>query len=344
MRSGYLNTPTDQAQCPLCAATKGSVLWRVSSSQAAQHFVLRSSDPQRHAQLMSHIEALWHGETCSVIRCEQCAFVYAYPYVAGDREFYGLAYRRSGYPAWKWEHEQALRMIESDVKKRGLNAPSLLEVGAGNGVFIKGVSPRLIATRDVLCLEFSEYGCCELGKCGVEAMGQDLLALDEAAHKGRFDYACMFQVFEHMDRNHEVMAKLSAVTSHGALLFISVPDPQRTEFNETHGCLLDMPPNHIGRWDASSLELLGKRHGWQVIDLSTDSAGFFKRALIHAKYRYLRQTQTEGSLANAIESNERLPMRGALRGAGAAICGLTQPLDYFQMNFALTLLVTMRKL
>jgi hypothetical protein len=70
-----------------------TLLYRVNSDEAARHFVNPIADAQRHAQLSQHIASLWKLSSCDILRCRDCDFCYAYPYVAGDQKFYAQAFQ-----------------------------------------------------------------------------------------------------------------------------------------------------------------------------------------------------------------------------------------------------------
>ncbi len=55
LRRGTVPMNKTDVKCPACGAPDAMSLWRVDSAAAAQHFVLRESDPERHAQLAQRI-------------------------------------------------------------------------------------------------------------------------------------------------------------------------------------------------------------------------------------------------------------------------------------------------
>ena len=85
----YKLTPTATC-CPICLSEKGLILWSVDADKAAQHYVLRETGPERHNALKLHIESLWQKPTCAVVRCSNCQFCFADPYVAGMTPSIGL--------------------------------------------------------------------------------------------------------------------------------------------------------------------------------------------------------------------------------------------------------------
>ena len=312
-----------QTVCPVCSCHDGLVLYSVDSDQAAQHYVLREVEPDRHRTLRDHIESLWRQSTCDVVRCAECEFCFADPFIAGDARFYELAYQRTGYPQWKWEYGRTREALFS-LKQRGcLDHFRLLEIGAGNGAFIKQVAPALTTKENVFCTEFSDFGRNAMTQYGVRCIPQDVRELSLHDWAGNFDVICMFQVLEHLDRLDELFSHLSSLASTKAHLFIGVPNAKRIEFNELYGSLLDLPPNHVGRWNLKSFEKIAHRHGWSVADYDIQHEGFKSKARQFALYRYIRRRQAGNSLANRIERIHSKSLRRPLQAFAVAWYAVT---------------------
>jgi SAM-dependent methyltransferase len=309
-------SPID-GECPACGAGGARVLHEVTSAEAAQHFVLAEADPQRHGALERHIRSLWKGERCRVVACPGCGLCRAAPLVAGDAAFYTLAYQRSHYPADKWEYRETVRALEA------LPGPprTLLEIGAGDGAFLRQVVPARFRPEDVLATDFSDYGRRAIAALGVRCEAADLrdLPVDQ---DGRFDVLCLFQVLEHLDRLDAALARLGALARGRATLFVAVPNDRQIAFNEAHGALLDMPPNHVTRWTEAALRGLGARHGWRLAEHRVEPEPFPAMARRFLEYRYLRAAQRAGSVPNRIRRLPATPLRKAL---DAAWLGLTLP-------------------
>ena len=303
----YQFAPTE-CHCPVCHADRGQLLYTVDAEQATQHYVLAEADPARHAALERHIQQLWQQEYCDVVRCTECGFCFARPFVAGDSRFYDLAYQRTGYPARKWEYDRTLQTLTHLIGAGLLNAFALLEIGAGDGAFVKRVAPALTTKDRVLCTEYSEYGREAIQAYGIECRSEDVRALPLEHYRGRFDVVCMFQIMEHMDGVDEIFEQIAALTRDHAHLFIAVPNEKRIAFNERHGSLLDLPPNHLGRWNRRCFQILAQRHGWREIDYQIEPERATQKLRQYVIYRYLHMSQTRNSLANRIER-----LRGAAR-------------------------------
>lgn len=305
------------AQCPVCGITSAKSLWSVSFEQAAQHFVLREADPARFQELAKSIRNLWQQDECQVVRCDGCEFCYSHPYVAGDKDFYTLAYQREHYPAWKWEHEltfQALRQRSEPF--------TLLELGAGDGTFIKRVAPALTPKENVLCTEFSDYGLRVMDEYGVKAVAADIKSLGSDVLHAKYDVICMFQVLEHTDHLEGLFSCFNGMTNPGAELYVAVPNPKIIEFCELNGALLDMPPNHIGRWNEVCFRTLAQRWQWSVVEHQVERSSFLAKLIMFSQYRLLRQSQTPGTYGNWVLRIKQRHVRKALQALGVAWQGL----------------------
>lgn len=297
----YKMTHTD-ARCPVCYATKSKLLYSVSSEEAAQHFVLKEVDIGRHESLSSHIKTLWGQETCDVISCDNCGYCFALPFIAGDDTFYSLAYRRSKYPIWKWEYQLTYNALQAVFEDTSTKNIKLLEIGAGNGAFVKKVSPLYIEKKNVFCTEYSEYGRNAIIDYGITCASKVITQISDESFHHHFDVICMFQILEHMANLDILFRQLSWLTAKTAHLFIAVPNPNMITFNELNNALLDMPPNHVGRWNKKCFEIIASRHGWQLVRHELEEAeSYISKAKRFMKYQYLHKSQNKGSLANRAE-------------------------------------------
>lgn len=139
----YENTKVD-CNCPVCGNTTGLKLWETDSYDSAQHFLLKEADIKSYSDLVKHIEQLWNQNSNIIIRCQNCGLCYSSPFIGGDQKFYSLAYQRSNYPAWKWEYQITLEQLRR--KNEGFR---FLEIGAGNGTFIKSFIDKLTSKENL---------------------------------------------------------------------------------------------------------------------------------------------------------------------------------------------------
>ncbi len=286
-----------QASCPICCCKDAHLLYSVTSEQAAQHFVLAQTNAKRHLELKAHIENLWGQNSCDIVCCDNCGFCYAYPFIAGDQKFYELAYDKIRYPSWKWEYS----LTQDAIKELAGRNCKLLEIGAGNGSFIKKIDPSIINKESIFCTEYSENCIRDLKKYGIECTSENILKLTSANSNGPFDIVCMFQVLEHMDNTDALFANLTCLTRKHAAIFIAVPNPKAIEFNEKNGAVLDMPPNHIGRWNRQCFEIIANRHGWRVARHEIEHSQTYPSKVVAFTINFFNKRRQEpGTLANHI--------------------------------------------
>jgi 2-polyprenyl-3-methyl-5-hydroxy-6-metoxy-1,4-benzoquinol methylase len=293
-----------QAYCPICNSDVAYKLWDVTSKKAAQHFVLHESERDRHNSLVHVIEELWQGSKCDVLRCSNCDFVYSNPFIAGDGRFYDLAYHRTQYPKWKWEYQITYDALQ-DVS-RGF---TYLEIGAGNGAFASTVVPSLTDSTKAFCTEFSDYGRGTIQNLGIECESIDICNINRQEFCGHFDVVCLFQVLEHLDNLDTLFRHLRWLTTDVASVFIAVPNPDRIAYNELHGALLDMPPNHIGRFSKKTFETLCNRWGWKIVEHRIEQSSIFASIKELCLYRFLKNAQQHNSVENRISCIKNSSLR-----------------------------------
>jgi hypothetical protein len=223
--------------------------------------VLAQGDKDRHDKLVDLIGTLWNASSCDVVECAECDLNFAWPFVAGDGEFYNLAYPHAYYPKTKWEYTAIVAALEGMKNPMG----KVLEIGSGFGYFLEQICPRFFAREDAVATEYNDVAVSRLCERGCTVLNGDIRTPAFSEFARTFNFIFMFQVLEHMDNLDELTQRLTFVAADRADLFIAVPNPIRIEFNEHHDSLRDMPPNHISRWSTGAFAALGKK---AVLDLS----------------------------------------------------------------------------
>jgi 2-polyprenyl-3-methyl-5-hydroxy-6-metoxy-1,4-benzoquinol methylase len=241
------------SSCPICRETRGQVVASYQAAEVAQAFVPRRLDRERNARL----SALWHNGPCSLRRCDRCALTYADPFIAGDADFYEIASPDTSYPGQKWEFDRTYRAL----RERGLSQPKLLEIGAGNGSFLKPLIEDGCPAANLQAFEFSVSGRAAIDRMGITCMAADLRTVEL---NRSFDAVCMFQVLEHVDDYDGIFAALGRILRPGGHLFVATPNKAWIDSNESRQLLRDLPPNHLTRWSEASFAALARRFGWHL--------------------------------------------------------------------------------
>ena len=174
----------------------------------------------------------------------------------------------------------------------------MIEIGAGDGAFAKKIANEILPKENILCTEFSEYGRDQIEKSGIKCVPKDIRALSGPEFEKFADVICLFQVIEYMDRLDVLFEKLNWLLKPGGSVFIAVPNQNMIQFNELNGALLDMPPNHIGRWSKKCFDIIGKKHSFIVADYRVEYTPFPLMARQFINYRFLRNCPNSESFSS----------------------------------------------
>jgi 2-polyprenyl-3-methyl-5-hydroxy-6-metoxy-1,4-benzoquinol methylase len=252
--------------CPLCRHTEHQVLYRIDARITAEHMYHFTGSEEEILNLVRIIEKLWGTDEAGMLRCGNCQLIFADPFLAGSGEFYSEVYRKASYyPDWKWDYEITYQDLQQkDHPASGLKDAQLLEVGAGNGAFVKKLASNLFRKENIVCTEYSEFGAKQIRDLGIQCISGPLQSIRTRENKGRFDIICMFQVLEHMENLKAQFEMLDHLSKEGTILYIAVPADVYRAFYDRLGRYMDTPPNHISRWSLSSFHKLGEVFGWKL--------------------------------------------------------------------------------
>jgi 2-polyprenyl-3-methyl-5-hydroxy-6-metoxy-1,4-benzoquinol methylase len=273
----------------------------VDADEAAQHFIRREVNEEKYQRLREEIVRLWGKTKCDVVQCDECSFVFAYPYVAGKETFYGLFLDSPSYPRNRFEFGQTAESIKQGrCQSNGTDQEGgkLLEIGAGDGAFLKYIVPDVFDKQSVACTEFSESGVQAIRRLGVECLLKDIRELARTGSWKDFSVICLFQVLEHMDDLDTLWEAFGRLTRLGADLYLSVPNGKWIEFQETRLGLLDMPPNHVGRWNRTAFAEMGRRYGWELVEYAVEPINRMGLLTHCATGRFFHARHQRGSLTD----------------------------------------------
>lgn len=291
--------------CPACGGSRCPIIRMHSAKDAATHLVPLQRSTDRHAKLYAELRKLWDGDHVMIRACEECGFGFADPFRAGTPEIYNLITGcDEHYPRHRFEFRRTLPLLRGG---------RMLEVGAGDGAFLK----RVQATGRFEQLVATEYDDGSVRKLraieNVTVHQGDIQTLATETSPGSFDAICMFQVLEHMDRIQEVMAALDRLLTSGGDVFVSVPNPARTELQERETGFWDMPPNHIGRWTIRALSAAVKPVGLGVVDHEVDREPRIGALWLLAKYRLGARAYDPKTIAGRADGVSPRVLRGVVK-------------------------------
>ncbi|NIK72698.1 2-polyprenyl-3-methyl-5-hydroxy-6-metoxy-1,4-benzoquinol methylase [Thermonema lapsum] len=180
--------------------------------------------------------------------CLNTGYRFYYPFhILGDASFYEDLQKFDWYyMPWKWEHQKVKECIEA-LKKDNLK---ILEIGCARGDFLSRMQSEGHSTTG---LELNRTAAQEAQRKGVRVLPE---SIEEHAqqHIHTYDVVCSFQVMEHIANIGEVIDASLSVLKPGGRLFISVPN--NDSFLSLDMNVLNMPPHHMGLWNARSLQAL----------------------------------------------------------------------------------------
>ena len=120
--------------CPLCSCNTATQLWAASCSEQASHFLSPLVNREKYEKLKDHIKYLQKSSFVSLNKCSECNFIYSFPNFAGDKKFYDLIFSDTNkYPQNRWEFMKSIDIIKNSNFKN----PKILEIGSGDGAFIR---------------------------------------------------------------------------------------------------------------------------------------------------------------------------------------------------------------
>jgi 2-polyprenyl-3-methyl-5-hydroxy-6-metoxy-1,4-benzoquinol methylase len=299
--------------CPLCGNTDHTRLFRITADQSAQCWAPREQEPDRHRRLSEHIARLWGRDFADSLECRSCEFGFSDPYVAGDGEFYELAFGKSGYPRDKWEFRETLKVIEAE----GLPHPRVLEVGAGDGYFLHQISPRFVRPADVLALEYNVHAIDKLKERGYRAEPTEVP--DLLARGDQFGAVFMFQVLEHRAEPDELFSAFAQLVVPGGHFLIAVPNDKKARFGADDDEFIDPPPSHVCRWKPRHFAEMAERHGFELRQCRVEPFSlrdFLENDLVCS---YMRRSQVAGTIANSLYARRKTRLGRIANGAAIAL-------------------------
>jgi len=201
-------------------------------------------------------EVLSSCEKVDIYECQESGFRFYHPFtIAGDSNFYEQLQQFDWYyMPWKWEHE----MLSKRVKEND----HILEVGCGQGAFLKKISDDF---KSVNCvgLELNESAVfkspnCEVINAFIEDFSED--------NSGKYDIVCSFQVLEHISQVDSFLTASIKCLKEGGLLTIGVPNNDAfIKYNQKD--ILNMPPHHMCLWTERSLKAIASKYNLELIEM-----------------------------------------------------------------------------
>ena len=277
----------DHAECPACRSRALASLRTIPAREAARCFAPERADAESHRRIFSCITSLWRGQSCELMKCSDCGFGFAWPFVAGNAEFYNFTGAAGVYPRSKWEFARTVAELDA-LNRRGAK---VLEVGAGNGYFLDLICPGLVGAADVTALEYNDKAIPILRGKGYQALSVDLRERALDRHRASFDFIFLFQIVEHLDGLDALFGRIRSLLKPGGSAFCAVPNAARIEYQEANRSVPDLPPNHIGRWTPQAFDAVCRRNGLSLRAAELEPLSWREFLSHDLSYSHIRRAQ-----------------------------------------------------
>jgi SAM-dependent methyltransferase len=315
-RASRAELNSGRPECPACKSRAISSQQSLSAREVAHCFAPERADAESHERIFSCVISLWGGDGCEIMSCKDCGFGFAWPFVAGNAEFYNFTGASGIYPRAKWEFAHTV----AELGRLNTEHAKILEVGAGNGYFLDQICPSLVRPENVTALEYNDKSIPILKDRGYRALSIDLRDKALDADRGSFDFIFLFQIVEHLDGLDELFGRIRSLLKRGGSAFCAVPNSARIEYQEANGSVLDLPPNHIGRWTPSAFEAVCRRNGLVLRSAEVEPLSWMEFLSHDISYSHIRRAQLnpDGLIAR-VRSWPRSRMRRLVEAALAAL-------------------------
>lgn len=262
----------------------------------------------------------WDLAEVSLVRCTDCGLLQLDPMLKGDVAARGCLalyrHQQSGETA-KSRRRGLYRAFRRGVafavelKRKGVEPTRVLEVGAGDGYFLKGlqyVFPRAEFTCVDVVAEILDAMRTQHGFKTIQSAVEDL----NPAVVGRYDLVVARDILEHVTLPGKVLETISHVVSPGGYFFFITPNGWQDAWQMFSRWKMDQVPseiliNHVNYFDPVSLrrkvEALGmKIQDWYIYDLKT----FWRGAGWRLIERHKAQRSAKRSAKQVIDATKNL--------------------------------------
>ena len=203
---------------------------------------------------------------CSLFACAECDLHFWEPRAMPDAQWYEQMYGGRDEKLLPLEPGHKYFLADPLAPRRG----ELLDIGCGTGNFLDAAR---MAGYEVSGTEL-DRNAAQFAKERVglpDVFPLTISAFVEQYPAKKFDVVTFFEVLEHQAAPVEFIEKVKACLRPRGFAALSVPNRERWL---TGPDVLDYPPNHFLRWNSRALANLLSTHGFEVLAVREQPAGF----------------------------------------------------------------------
>ena len=169
-------------------------------------------------------------------------------------------------------------------RKHKADFGTILDIGAGNGIFAKEMMARHAFSR-VVALEMSKVCCDECRKKGVETIESPV----EKVSLKNISVITAFELLEHIYSPKELLKTCHGILNKNGLLILTTPNIKGFDLM-TLGKISDNinGPNHLNYFNPKSIEIILNKTGFSVLEILTPGkldAEIVRSKILSGKYK-----------------------------------------------------------
>lgn len=192
-----------------------------------------------------------------IYRCNACHLEFPSPIQGGNSMFYDVIYKHMPNTGTRWEFTEFLKDFSPPH--------CLLDIGCGDGSFVAFSKKNGFKAKG---LDFNPTRV-DMGKDkggDVDVADISNLASFSGYLKSHKDFSAysLWHVLEHLEEPLKSLQAIHDNSADGAQLVIGVPSDRFYLSHRSSKVILNYPPHHLTKWNATSLEAVGKGSGWRL--------------------------------------------------------------------------------
>src|SRR6267142_6148235 len=200
-----------------------------------------------------------------LFECAGCGLQYWEPLEMPDAQWYEQMYGGRDEKLLPLEPGHKYFLTDPHAYRRG----ELLDIGCGTGNFLAAARDRGYGVTGIELDRNAARFAKE--RIGLQRVFPLTIAEFAERHAGeQFDVVTFFEVLEHQAAPVEFLQKVKTCVRPGGVIALSVPNRERWL---TGPDVLDYPPNHFLRWNATALSKFLSEQGFEVLSIREQPAG-----------------------------------------------------------------------